>query len=280
MKKEEHVLNKKLTRIVTIAMFLMMTLFVGEHASAAGTAAADNGNIFQHYIVLPFSNLIKGIAGFFHGSYGLSIIVVTIIVRFLVMPLFANQYKKQRIMQEKMALAKPEMDAIQSKLKKTKDPVKQREIQQEMMQLYQKHNINPLAIGCLPMLIQFPILIGFYYAIRSTPEIASHTFLWFNLGHSDIFMSLCAGFMYFIQFYVSQKLNAQNAAQSNPAAQQSTKIMGFFFPVMMTIFSINVPAALPLYWMTSGLFLTVQNVVFHQMYKKDKGIEPAGSASK
>ncbi len=107
--------------------------------------------------------------------------------------------------------------------------MKQREIQQEMMQLYQKHNINPLAMGCLPMLIQFPILIGFYYAIRSTPEIASHSFLWFNLGHSDIIVSLCAGFMYFIQFYVSQKLNAQNA-QTNPAAQQSAKIMGFFFP--------------------------------------------------
>ncbi|MGR3289127.1 MULTISPECIES: membrane protein insertase YidC [Bacillus] len=264
----------------TIAISLLMFLAVGGHASAATGAPSSDGNFFQHYIVLPFSELIKGIAGFFNGSYGLSIIVVTIIVRFLVMPLFANQYKKQRTMQEKMALVKPEMDAIQSKLKKTKDPVKQREIQQEMMKLYQKHNINPLAIGCLPMLIQFPILIGFYYAIRSTPEIATHTFLWFNLGHSDIIMSLCAGLMYFIQFYVSQKLNAQNAAQSNPAAQQSAKIMGFFFPVMMTVFSINVPAALPLYWMTSGMFLTVQNFVFHQMYKKNKSIQPAETATK
>lgn len=130
------------------------------------------------------------------------------------------------------------------------------------------------------MLIQFPILIGFYYAIRSTPEIASHSFLWFNLGHSDIIVSLSAGFMYFIQFYVSQKLNAQNA-QSNPAAQQSAKIMGFFFPVMMTIFSINVPAALPLYWLTSGLLLTIQSVVLHQVYQKNKkAIQPAESATK
>ncbi len=275
-------LNTKLKRIFTTAMFLLMTMMIGEHASAAtGNASAESGNIFQQYVVVPFSELIKGIAGFFHGSYGLSIIVVTIIVRFLVMPLFANQFKKQRAMQEKMALVKPEMDAIQSKLKKTKDHVKQKEIQQEMMQLYQKHNINPLAIGCLPMLIQFPILIGLYYAIRSTPEIASHSFLWFNLGHSDMIMSLCAGLMYFIQFYVSQKLNAQSSAQSNPAAQQSAKIMGLFFPVMMTIFSLNVPAALPLYWMTSGLLLTVQSVVFHQVYQKNKkAVHTAEPASK
>ncbi len=275
-------LNTTLKKFFTAALLLLSTLLIGGHASAAtGSSPAGDGNFFQHYIVVPFSDLIKGIAGLFHGSYGLSIILVTIIVRFLVLPLFANQFKKQRVMQEKMALVKPEMDAIQSKLKKTKDPAKQKELQQEMMKLYQKHNINPLAIGCLPMLIQFPILVGLYYAIRSTPEIASHSFLWFNLGHADVFMSLCAGLMYFIQFYVTQKMNAQTSAQSNPAAQQSAKIMGLFFPVMMTIFSLNVPAALPLYWMTSGLFLTIQSVVLHHLYRKNKhAVQPAEQTSK
>ncbi|NPC93213.1 membrane protein insertase YidC [Bacillus sp. WMMC1349] len=264
-------------------LLVMVTFFMGGKVSLAasnGTQGSEDG-FLHHYFVMPFSELIKGIGEFFHGNYGLAVILVTIIVRLLVLPLFANQFKKQRAMQEKMAVAKPEMDAIQSKLKKTKDPVKQREIQQEMMILYKKHNINPLAIGCLPMLIQLPILYGFYNAIRSTQEITDHSFLWFNLGHSDLFVSLCAGMMYLIQFYVSQKLNVQNSVQSNPAAQQSAKIMGIFFPVMMTIFSLNAPAALPLYWMTSGLFLTVQSVVFHQVYKKKKtSLQTAESAPK
>lgn len=98
-------------------MFLIMTMFIGEQASAATGSTGGSDNFFQHYVVGPFSELIKGIAGFFHGNYGLSIIFVTIIVRVLVFPLFANQYKKQRAMQEKMALVKPELDAIQSKLK-------------------------------------------------------------------------------------------------------------------------------------------------------------------
>ncbi|MFB8735100.1 membrane protein insertase YidC [Bacillus sp. SL00103] len=81
-----------------------------------------------------------------------------------------------------MALLKPQIDDIQSKLKKTKEPEKQKELQMEMMKVYKENNVNPLAMGCLPMLIQIPIVLGFYSAIRSTPEIATHSFLWFNLG--------------------------------------------------------------------------------------------------
>ncbi len=226
---------------------------------------------FHDYLIEPFSALLKGVAGLFHGEYGLSIILVTIIVRIVVLPLFVNQFKKQRVFQEKMAVIKPQVDSIQAKMKQTKDAEKQKELQMEMMKLYREHNLNPMAMGCLPMLVQFPILIGFYYAIRSTPEIASHSFLWFSLGHSDILVSLCAGAMYFLQAYISQKLNEKySPAAQNPAAMQSAKIMVFIFPVMMTVFSLNVPAALPLYWFTSGLFLTVQNVLLQQTHHKKK----------
>ncbi|MDL5142039.1 membrane protein insertase YidC [Bacillus atrophaeus] len=258
--------------------FFFIVLSTGNAAFAATPQTGGLGNIgfFHDYLIEPFSALLKGVAGLFNGEYGLSIMLVTIIVRVIVLPLFVHQFKKQRVFQEKMAVIKPQVDSIQAKIKKNKDPEKQKELQMEMMKLYQENNLNPLAMGCLPMLVQFPILIGFYYAIRSTPEIASHSFLWFSLGQSDILVSLCAGAMYFIQAYVSQKLNTKySAAPQNPAAQQSAKIMVFFFPVMMTIFSLNVPAALPLYWFTSGLFLTVQNVILQQTYHKNKNKEIA-----
>ncbi|WP_445429324.1 membrane protein insertase YidC [Bacillus atrophaeus] len=258
--------------------FFFIVLSTGNAAFAATPQTGGLGNIgfFHDYLIEPFSALLKGVAGLFNGEYGLSIMLVTIIVRVIVLPLFVHQFKKQRVFQEKMAVIKPQVDSIQAKIKKNKDPEKQKELQMEMMKLYQENNLNPLAMGCLPMLVQFPILIGFYYAIRSTPEIASHSFLWFSLSQSDILVSLCAGAMYFIQAYVSQKLNTKySAAPQNPAAQQSAKIMVFFFPVMMTIFSLNVPAALPLYWFTSGLFLTVQNVILQQTFHKNKNKEIA-----
>lgn len=263
---------KTYQKLMAMGIFLIV-LCSGNAAFAATNQVGGLSNVgfFHDYLIEPFSALLKGVAGLFHGEYGLSIILVTIIVRLVVLPLFVNQFKKQRMFQEKMAVIKPQVDSIQAKLKKTKDPEKQKELQMEMMKLYQENNINPLAMGCLPMLIQFPIVIGFYYAIRSTPEIASHSFLWFSLGQSDILVSLSAGAMYFIQAYVAQKLSAKySAVPQNPAAQQSAKLMVFIFPVMMTIFSLNVPAALPLYWFTSGLFLTVQNVVLQMTHHKNK----------
>lgn len=259
-------------KLLAMGIFLIV-LCSGNAAFAATNQVGGLSNVgfFHDYLIEPFSALLKGVAGLFHGEYGLSIILVTIIVRIVVLPLFVNQFKKQRIFQEKMAVIKPQVDSIQAKLKKTKDPEKQKELQMEMMKLYQEHNINPLAMGCLPMLIQSPIMIGLYYAIRSTFEIASHSFLWFSLGQSDILMSLSAGIMYFVQAYIAQKLSAKySAVPQNPAAQQSAKLMVFIFPVMMTIFSLNVPAALPLYWFTSGLFLTVQNIVLQMTHHKSK----------
>ncbi|MGY0702133.1 membrane protein insertase YidC [Bacillus subtilis] len=263
---------KTYQKLLAMGIFLIV-LCSGNAAFAATNQVGGLSNVgfFHDYLIEPFSALLKGVAGLFHGEYGLSIILVTIIVRIVVLPLFVNQFKKQRIFQEKMAVIKPQVDSIQVQLKKTKDPEKQKELQMEMMKLYQEHNINPLAMGCLPMLIQSPIMIGLYYAIRSTPEIASHSFLWFSLGQSDILMSLSAGIMYFVQAYIAQKLSAKySAVPQNPAAQQSAKLMVFIFPVMMTIFSFNVPAALPLYWFTSGLFLTVQNIVLQMTHHKSK----------
>ncbi|MCY9209477.1 membrane protein insertase YidC [Bacillus subtilis] len=263
---------KTYQKLLAMGIFLIV-LCSGNAAFAATNQVGGLSNVgfFHDYLIEPFSALLKGVAGLFHGEYGLSIILVTIIVRMVVLPLFVNQFKKQRVFQEKMAAIKPQVDSIQAKLKKTKDPEKQKELQMEMMKLYQENNINPLAMGCLPMLIQSPIMIGLYYAIRSTPEIASHSFLWFSLGQSDILMSLSAGIMYFVQAYIAQKLSAKySAVPQNPAAQQSAKLMVFIFPVMMTIFSLNVPAALPLYWFTSGLFLTVQNIVLQMTHHKSK----------
>ncbi|MDY0406412.1 membrane protein insertase YidC [Virgibacillus sp. 179-BFC.A HS] len=160
---------------------------------------------FNHYFVYNFSVLIKTLASYMNGSYGLSIIILTLIIRLVLMPFMLKQTKSSLEMQDKMSVIKPELDEIQKKYKDKKDRDSQMKMQQEMMQLYQKHNFNPLAsmAGCLPLIIQMPILLAFYYAIRRTPEIATHQFLWFNLGHTDIILTIIAVAVYFVQFRVS-----------------------------------------------------------------------------
>ena len=131
---------------------------------------------------------------------------------------------------------KPELTEIQAKLKSTKDQKEQQKLQQEMFGLYKKHGVNPLAMGCLPMLIQMPILMGLYYAISNSTEIASHSFLWFNLGHSDIWITLIAGVVYYLQFKVSQ-------SNLTTDQQKQMKMMGLLSPIMIVMFSLNAPSA-------------------------------------
>ena len=138
-------------------------------------------------------------------------------------------------------------------------------MQQEMMQIYQKHQVNPLSSlgGCLPILIQFPILIGFYYAIRRTPEIATHSFLWFDLGATDVIMTIIAVAVYFLQFKVSQ-------AGLDPAMQKQMALMGLLSPLMIGVVSLNAPAALPLYWAVGGVFMIVQTLISRKLYAPAK----------
>jgi len=175
------------------------------------------------------------------------------------MPLMLNQYKKQQAMKAKMEIIKPEMEKIQKKIKGTKDQKEQQKLQMEMMDLYKKHNVNPLNIGCLPLIIQMPILMGFYYAIRGSQEIASHSFLWFNLGHSDLLLTALAGIVYYLQFKVSQ-------STMSPEQQKQMRFMGLISPIMIVIVSLNAPAALPLYWTVGGIFLIFQSILGRKLY--------------
>jgi YidC/Oxa1 family membrane protein insertase len=120
-------------------------------------------------------------------------------------------------------------------------------------------------MGCLPLIIQTPILIGLYYAIRTSTEIASHSFLWFNLGEADYVMAIIAGLVYFLQSRVS--------LIGMPETQQSQmKMLSYLSPVMILIFSFNAPSALPLYWAAGGILLIVQTYVSKKLYQSKKTI--------
>src|SRR5699024_11224584 len=108
------------------------------------------------------------------------------------MPFMIKQTRNRLEVQDKMKIIKPEMEAIQKKYKDKNDVQSKNEMQQELMKLYQQHHFNPLASfsGCLPLLVQMPILIAFYHAIRRTPEIVAHNFLWFNIGCTNIILTI------------------------------------------------------------------------------------------
>ncbi|ETI67923.1 membrane protein insertase YidC [Neobacillus vireti] len=254
-------MKTKRSSLILITLLSLTTLLLSGCSSQ--DPSGTNGNFFHDFLVHPLWIFIRSVAELFNGNYGLAIILVTVIIRLILMPLMLKQYKNQMGMKEKMDVLKPEMDAVQKKMKTEKDPKKKQELQAEMMGLYKKHGVNPLNMGCLPLLIQMPILTAFYYAIRGSQEIAHHKFLWFSLGHPDIAITIIAGIIYYFQFKVSQ-------SNMPTAQQQQMKYMGLLSPLMIVMFSFSAPAALPLYWVVGGLFLTVQTLISRKLYQTKK----------
>ncbi|WP_214482799.1 YidC family membrane integrase SpoIIIJ [Bacillus sp. SM2101] len=206
----------------------------------------ESTGFWNEYIVYPLSWLITSVAEIANNNYGLSIIIVTILIRLVILPLMIKQTKSSKAMQA----LQPEMQKLREKYS-SKDQKTQQQLQQETMQLFQKHGVNPLA-GCFPLIIQMPILIGFYHAIMRTVEIKQHEFLWFNLGEADPFylLPLIAGVTTFIQ----QKMMMAGTQNQNPQMAMMLWIM----PIMIIIFALNFPAALSLYWVVGNLFMIVQ----------------------
>jgi len=191
--------------------------------------------------------LIKYFAGLFNDNFGLSIVVVTLLIRILLLPLMIKQIRSTQAMQQ----VQPEIKALQEKYS-SKDAKTQQKLQEETMKLFQKHGVNPFA-GCLPIFVQMPILIAMYHAIMRTAEIKQGTFLWFSLGSPDYVLPIIAGLATFFQ----QKLMmANNASAQNP----QMVAMLYMMPIMITVFAFFFPAALALYWVVGNLFMVVQTL--------------------
>jgi len=225
-------------------------------------AVQNKEGFFYSIFVKPMEFLLEFFGNtIFSGSYGLAIIAITVLIRLVLMPIMLKNYRQQQLMKTKMDAFKPEMEAVQKKMKEAKTKEEQMQHQQEMMALYQKHGINPLNMGCLPMLIQMPIIMGLYFSILYSADVKSHEFLWFSLGSPDIVMTIIAGIVYLVQARVSLwTVPEQQKAQM--------KMFIYISPIMIVFISMSSMAALPLYWSVSGALLIIQTYIGRKYYSE------------
>ncbi len=237
--KEELFVTRKIF-FSAIMLFLLLALTGCFNIEEPITRESEG--FWDSYFVYPLSWLIIYFADMFNESYGIAIIIVTIILRILILPLMIKQTKSAKAMQA----IQPEMMKLREKYS-AKDQKTQQKLQQETMKLFQEKGVNPLA-GCLPLFIQMPILLAFYHAIMRTYEIQGHTFLWFALDAPEPFvLPLIAGITTFIQ----QKMMM---VTDNP----QMKILLYMMPVMIFVFAMFFPAALTLYWVVGNIFMIAQ----------------------
>ena len=196
-----------------------------------------------------FYNLTAAV-GF--ANYGIAIILMTILVKALMYPLTAKQVRSMKAMQE-----------LQPALKKLQKDYKNNPqlLQQKMAELYKEAGVNPLA-GCLPLLIQMPILMGVYYCLYGYSYSGDPTFLWLtSLSDTDPLYVL--PILSALTTYIQQKQTMANNGQDN----QQMKIMSYMMPLFIGWISLNFPSGLVVYWVTMNLCQIVQQ---WYMFRGDK----------
>ncbi|HEY7295061.1 MAG TPA: YidC/Oxa1 family membrane protein insertase [Dehalococcoidia bacterium] len=220
--------------------------------------------LWNQILITPSTNLIVVLDRLFFGSYGLAIIVFTLLLRGLTLPLTLRQIQSSK----KMQTLQPRLQEIQ---KKYSDPKRRSE---ETMKLYKTEGVNPA--GCLlPTLIQFPIWIALYSVIKitlaTTPEslidlshrlypwsfvqqavpLASH-FLWLNLGAAD--KTYVLPILVFATMWLQQKLTmTQQTMAANSQTAQTNQMMLWFMPLIFAWFSVSVPSGLAVYWVITNI---------------------------
>ncbi len=256
-----------------------------EAVNASVSSQNALGKLYGTFIIRPFLNFLVLVASILPGhNLGIAIILLTLAVKILLFIPTQSSLKGQR----KMQLLQPQIEALRKK--HADDAVV---MNQEIMKLWKENKINPFQ-SCLPLLLQFPVLIGLFHVIRDTHDLAlSHHLLygWFQgitwtfetgflgldltLSHAWIFAPLLV-VMQFIQmrltFYIADKKKAKKIDEAvhqpdNPQDMQQ-KIMQYVLPLMIGFFAFQVPSAVSLYWGVSTLFAIGQQLVVNREHLK------------
>ncbi|HSH51999.1 MAG TPA: membrane protein insertase YidC [Bacteroidales bacterium] len=219
----------------------------------------------NRFVVIPVFNFLDN----FIANYGLIILILTILIKIVLFPLTYKSY----LSTAKMRVLKPEIDLINKKFPKKEDAMKK---QQATMALYKKAGVNPMG-GCIPMLIQFPILIALFRFFPSSIELRQKSFLWaddlssydsildlpfdipFYGDHVSLFTLLMA-----LALFFSTKINSGQMGDSNQQMPGMKFMMNYMMPVMLLFFFNGYSAGLSYYYFLSNVMTMGQTLIIRR----------------
>ena len=239
-------------------------------------------NLFYLIFYQPLLNVLILLYQYLPGQdFGVAIIFLTILIRILFYPLTSQTIKSQKALEDFQSKVRE----IQEKYKKNKE-----EQAKAMMEFYQKEKVNPFS-GCLPLLIQLPILIALYQVFQKGLAIEEMTNLYsfvpqptqinpfflgiLNLIQPNLVLAILAGIFQFLQTKMTIPKNSKTERKEIPMArfsQMMQKQMLYFFPFFTFLFLWRLPAAIALYWLVTTLLSIIQQyLIFKPRTKASLG---------
>ncbi len=197
------------------------------------------------------------------GNYGWGIIILTLVVRLFMVPLTVSQNRATHAMRR----LNPELEKLKTKYKNDSQ-----KLNEETMKLWKEHGVNPVA-GCLPMLVQMPVIFAIFSALRAFEFAADAGFMWLpNLAQPDplyILPVLAA-----ISTYVQTKISTAEAE----GAGGSQAVMMYAMPLFIGYISMQFPAGLALYWTVTNIFGVGQQYVVNGLIAADNEGQEEGES--
>ena len=200
------------------------------------------------------------------GNYGVSVMVIGIIIRLIMMPFSAKTIRQQ----ENLKKAQPELERIEKKYKDKTDQESMMQKSQETLNIYKKYSVNPLS-SCLVSFIQLPLFFAFLEAINRVPAIFENYFWKFQLGTTPLVGIKEGNYFYIILIVLivlftalSFKMTMSQTSVTTESGMQ-TKYMMIFMTVFIGIASIQLPSAIALYWVVTNAFNVFQTIIFKKV---------------
>ena len=225
-------------------------------------------SLWETILIKPIAWLILKL-GQFVGNYGLSVMIMSLIIRTLMIPLS----KKSMSQSANMKKAQPELAKIEKKYADKKDNESIMAKSQETMMVYKKYNINPVS-GCLTAFIQLPLFFAFLEAINRVPAIFEGSLFGMNLGMTPLvglshqnYIYIALIILIIISTYISFKFSM---SQNDNSAAGQMKFMMMFMLIMISVASLSLPTAIALYWVVNNLFAIVQNIIVKKTSERRK----------
>lgn len=201
-------------------------------------------------------------------NYGLSVIIISILIRCILIPLTKNTMAQS----ENMKKASKELNKLEAKYANRTDNEAMMQKSQEMMMIYRKYNINP-ATSCLTSLIQLPLLFAFLEAINRVPAIFEGTLWNMSLGMTPSKALASGNYLYIIllvlialsTFFSFKQAMASQPQDGNNEMMRQAKTMTYIMTFMISLASLSLPTALALYWIVNNVFGICQNFIMKKM---------------
>ena len=227
----------------------------------------DYDGIWSQIFVQPLSWLIINV-GKLVNNYGISIMLVGVLIRLIMLPFTIKSTKQQEVMRK----IQPELEKLEKKYAGKDDQDSMMKKSQETMMIYQKYKINPLS-SCLIMLVQLPIFFAFLEAINRTPALFENNLWKFQLGTTPLFGITHGNYWYIllliliVLFTVLTFMQSMSTMSGNSEQQKQSKMMMYMMLVFIGIASFQLPSAIALYWVVTNAFSVIQTFIIKKVGK-------------